>query len=127
MIEGLGSRSERLIVRDAIRHRRCLLIDRRNTLRVEMRKNLADYYAEDMYERDRARDSARVVVPMVVALTHPSSVLDIGCGRGAWLGEFRAHGVSEIVGLDRSYLKQSALLFPPECFRATGLSRTFKI
>jgi SAM-dependent methyltransferase len=92
-----------------------------------MRKNLADYYAEDMYERDRARDSARVVVPMVVALTHPSSVLDIGCGRGAWLGEFKANGVSKIVGLDGSYLKQSMLLFPSECFRPTDLSGKFEI
>ena len=51
-----------------------------------MRKRLATYYAEDMYEQDRTRDSAGVVVPMVVELIHPSSVLDVGCGRGAWLG-----------------------------------------
>jgi len=92
-----------------------------------MRKRLADYYAEEMYQRDRARDSARVVVPMVVALMHPSSVLDVGCGRGAWLGEFKANGVSKIIGLDGSYLKQSTLLFPAECFRPTDLSGKFEI
>ena len=39
-----------------------------------MRKSLANYYAEEMYERDRTLDSAQIVVPMVVALIHPSSV-----------------------------------------------------
>ena len=54
-----------------------------------MRKSLANYYAEDMYERDRTGDSARILVPMVVALTHPSSVVDVGCGRGAWLARIQ--------------------------------------
>ena len=92
-----------------------------------MRKNLASYYAEDMYERDRALDSARIVVPMVVALTHPSSVVDVGCGRGAWLSEFRAQGTSKIAGLDGDYLKPSTLLFPADCFRPTDLSGKFEI
>jgi SAM-dependent methyltransferase len=92
-----------------------------------MRKNLANYYAEDMYERALALDSARIVVPMVAELTHPSSVLDVGCGRGAWLNEFRALGIEKIVGLDGDYLKPSTLLFPTDCFRPTDLSREFEI
>jgi len=92
-----------------------------------MRKNLAEYYAEDMYERDRALDSARIVAPMVMALIHPSSVLDVGCGRGAWLSEFRALGASKILGLDGDYLKRSTLLFPVDCFRPTDLSGRFEI
>ena len=92
-----------------------------------MRKNLANYYAADMYECDRALDSARVVVPLVMALTHPSSVLDVGCGRGAWLSEFRERGIKKIVGLDGDYLEPSTLLFPPDCFRPTELSGKFDI
>lgn len=92
-----------------------------------MRKNLATYYAEDMYEHDRARDSARLVVPMVVRLTQPSSVVDIGCGRGAWLSEFKAQGASKILGLDGQYLRLSTLLFPADCFRPTDLSGKFEI
>jgi SAM-dependent methyltransferase len=91
-----------------------------------VRKSLANYYAEDMYERDRTSDSARILVPLVVALTHPSSVVDVGCGRGAWLGEFHAHGV-KITGLDGDYLKPSMLRFPPEHFRPTDLSSKFEI
>ena len=92
-----------------------------------MRKSLANYYAEDMYERDRTRDSARILVPMVVELIHPSSVVDVGCGRGAWLGEFKAQGIDSIVGLDGDYLKPSMLRFPPQCFRPTDLSSKFEI
>ena len=92
-----------------------------------MRKSLANYYAEDMYERDRTRDSARILVPMVVELIHPSSVVDVGCGRGAWLGEFNAQGIDNIVGLDGDYLKPSMLRFPPQCFRPTDLSSKFEI
>jgi SAM-dependent methyltransferase len=92
-----------------------------------MRKKLANYYAEDLYEDDRARDSARIVVPMAVALTHPSSVLDVGCGRGAWLSEFKNHGVEKILGLDGDYLKPSMLLFPADRFRPTDLSSKFQV
>ncbi len=92
-----------------------------------MRKSLANYYAEDMYERDLTRDSARIVVPLVVALTHPSSVLDVGCGRGAWLSEFKAQGIQKIFGLDGDYLKPSTLLFPADCFRPIDLSGKFEI
>lgn len=92
-----------------------------------MRKSLENYYAEEMYECDRVRDSARVVVPMVAALTHPASVVDVGCGRGAWLSEFKAQGIEKIVGLDGDYLKPSTLLFPADCFRPTDLSGEFEI
>jgi SAM-dependent methyltransferase len=91
-----------------------------------MRKSLANFYAEDMYEGDRTSDSAIILVPMVVALLHPSSVVDVGCGRGAWLRELNASNV-KILGLDGDYLKPSMLRFPPECFRPTDLSSKFEI
>jgi SAM-dependent methyltransferase len=92
-----------------------------------MRKTLANFYAEDLYKRDQTRVSASVLVPMVVALIHPSSVLDVGCGRGAWLYEFKSLGVEKIVGLDGDYLNPSTLLFPAECFRAIDLGGKFEI
>ncbi len=92
-----------------------------------MRKDLASYYAEDMYEHDRTRDSARVVVPMVVELIHPLSVLDVGCGRGAWLSAFIAQGIEKVVGLDGDYIQPSTLLFSADRFRPTNLSVKFEI
>src|ERR1039458_10433287 len=78
-----------------------------------MRKRLAHFYAEEIYaDNDRSIRSARVVVSMVVELMHPSSVLDVGCGRGNWLSTFIAQGVENVVGLDGDYIKPSKLLFP---------------
>lgn len=91
-----------------------------------MRKRLANFYAEDMYEGDRTADSARILVPIANALLHPSSVVDIGCGRGSWLREFSALG-AKVVGLDGDFLKPSMLRFPPECFRPTDLGSKFEI
>ena len=93
-----------------------------------MRKRLAHFYAEEIYaDNDRSIRSARVVVPMVVELMHPSSVLDVGCGRGNWLSTFIAQGVENVVGLDGDYIKPSKLLFPADRFRPTDLSGKFEI
>ncbi|MGA9722486.1 MAG: methyltransferase domain-containing protein, partial [Candidatus Binatus sp.] len=79
------------------------------------------------YGPDRTLGSARIVVPMVVALTRPSSVLDVGCGRGAWLSAFREQGIDKILGLDGDYIKPSTLLIPTDRFCPTDLSGEFQI
>ena len=92
-----------------------------------MRKQLSSFYAEEMYAEDTSTPSAAVVVPMVVELIHPASVLDVGCGRGAWLKAFSANGIKKIVGLDGDYIKPSTLLIPAERFRSTNLDSKFEI
>ncbi len=37
--------------------------------------------------------SAREVVPIIMELVNPKSVIDIGCGTGTWLSVFEKHGV----------------------------------
>lgn len=50
-----------------------------------------------------AMSSAIVVVPMVIQeFGLPDSVIDFGCGTGAWLHEFSIRGVKEIYGVDGS-------------------------
>lgn len=44
--------------------------------------------------------SPRVVVPLVMGLVQPKSVVDWGCNIGVWLHEFRSHGVTSVHGLD---------------------------
>ena len=36
-----------------------------------------------------SRTSAAAVVPLVLELIRPTSVVDVGCGIGAWLAEYR--------------------------------------
>jgi len=55
--------------------------------------------------------SARVVVPLVLTLVRDvKSVIDVGCGTGVWLSIFKETGVTRVMGLDGSYVKENGLL-----------------
>jgi hypothetical protein len=73
------------------------------------------------------RDSAQHVVPLVSSLIHPSSVVDVGCGSGAWLDVFREHGADRILGLDGHNIDPAWLCIPKACFRAVDLSQPFQL
>src|SRR4051812_21567636 len=53
--------------------------------------------------------SARAVVPALLELLHPSSVVDVGCGLGAWLAVCREMGVQDVLGVDGGYVERSQL------------------
>jgi SAM-dependent methyltransferase len=83
------------------------------------------YYGPDGPAENR--DSAQHVVPLVSSLIHPSSVVDVGCGSGAWLDVFRQHGAARILGLDGPHVDPSWLCIPKCCFRAVDLSHPFQL
>lgn len=61
--------------------------------------------------------SANAIVPLVMRLVSPKSVIDIGCGTGVWLDVFQKQGnVSNIIGVDGDYIKDDLLLIEPEKF-----------
>lgn len=68
------------------------------------------------------RDSARVVVPLLMELFAPLSVVDIGCGEGHWLAEFAAAGC-RIIGVDGRHIDPARLAFDPAHFRPADLTR----
>lgn len=61
-------------------------------------------------------------MPLVVELLSPQSVLDVGCGVGAWLAEFARHDVTDICGIDGDYVTRSQLEVPESAFVAHDLS-----
>ena len=77
--------------------------------------------------------AAQQVVPAVLSLVNPRSVVDVGCGVGTWLSVFRERGVADVLGIDGSYVQPRMLLIPEECFLArdltklTGLGRRFDL
>lgn len=73
-----------------------------------------------------ALPSARVVVPALMELIGPTSVLDVGCGSAAWLATFRAAGVSEVVGLDGAYARPQ-LHISDRDFREVDLTSPFDL
>ncbi len=68
------------------------------------------------YQREGSLRSARRVLPLVHAELCAASVLDVGCGAGAWLCAHRELGCQDIVGVDGHYVDRSVLLFGQERF-----------
>lgn len=71
--------------------------------------------------------SARVVCPLVVERLKPRSVLDVGCGAGAWCRVWGELGVEQVVGVDGEYVDIASLLVPPDWFRSRDLSEPFDL
>lgn len=70
-----------------------------------------------------SRRSAISVVSVVAERLKPRSVLDVGCGRGVWLSEWKRADVGDCMGVDGPYVDRATLAIPPECFMACDLSR----
>jgi SAM-dependent methyltransferase len=64
--------------------------------------------------------SAATVVPFIIDLVHPRSVVDVGCGSGSWLGEFAGRGVA-VKGIDGWWVDATRLQFPAEAFEVHDL------
>jgi SAM-dependent methyltransferase len=86
-------------------------------------------YPQEFFESNRvgARRSAQAVVPLIIEILKPTSVVDVGCGLGTWLAAFRQNGVTELLGIDGDYVDVRSLEIEPEEFLAHDLSRPLAI
>lgn len=84
----------------------------------------SELYDESFYDWVRlgAQKSAAVIVPLLVKLIRPQSVVDVGCGDGTWLAAFLDAGVGRIRGFDGEWVDRSRLAIPAASFRAVDLS-----
>jgi hypothetical protein len=73
-------------------------------------------------QSDRALRSARVIAPVIAGLLHPARVVDVGCGRGAWLKAFQEAGATSIAGFDGAYVDRARLLIDPTAFTPADLA-----
>jgi SAM-dependent methyltransferase len=85
----------------------------------------SELYTTDFYAatRDWVASSAGVIVPLVLDLVKPQSVVDVGCGIGVFLRVFQSHGVRDLLGVDGAHVKSADLQIKPEMFRAVDLER----
>lgn len=79
------------------------------------------------YIEQGAIDSARAIVPFLKKNISFHNIVDIGCGRGAWLTVFREHGTNEIMGIDGEYVDKSNLLVKPDEFMHHDLSQSLSL
>lgn len=82
-------------------------------------------YTPDFYEhlREGSLRSAQIIIPIVLKLIQPRSIVDVGCGDGTWLKVFRDYGIEDIFGVDGEWVDQLALQIPPENFLRFDLTQ----
>jgi SAM-dependent methyltransferase len=83
-----------------------------------------DFFA---YQQIGSLVSARSVAPIVLRDLRPSSILDVGCGAGAWIAAYAESGVDDIVGVDADYVRPDQLLFDASRFHAIDVAGVFRM
>jgi SAM-dependent methyltransferase len=71
--------------------------------------------------------SAAAIVPLVLRELSPMSVLDVGCGAGAWLSEYQNHGIADFLGVDGAYVQPRSLLISAERFKSLDVAGPFDL
>ena len=69
-----------------------------------------------------------IIVPEIMKLLNPKSVVDFGCGLGTFLCAFKKNGVVDVLGLDGAWVNK-ALLYKyinPDEFVETNLEKEIK-
>jgi SAM-dependent methyltransferase len=91
--------------------------------------SLDPVYSATFYDNMTAAadHAARRVVPIILGALRPASVVDVGCGTGAWARAFQDAGVADVTGMDGGWVDPKALLIPPEAFIRADLDRPFSL
>jgi len=64
--------------------------------------------------------SGNEIIPFIMQIVEPRSVVDFGCGNGSWLEVFEELGVNDLLGIDRVKLDDNDIfninipLFQPQ-------------
>jgi SAM-dependent methyltransferase len=88
----------------------------------------ADVYGPDFFAHVNAtaERSASRVLPLVMEALAPRSVVDVGCGTGAWLAEAARLGVDDYLGVD-GYTPGESLRIPVTRFLLQDLTEPVRL
>ncbi len=79
------------------------------------------------YVNSTATRSARRLLPVLLSQISVRSVLDVGCGQGAWLAVWKDLGVNDVAGIDGNYIDIGRLQIPQADFSTADLSAGFDL
>lgn len=82
-------------------------------------------YDDEFYQylNVASQRSATGICTPVTQWLSSKSVVDFGCGQGAWLSVWKKLGAQEVAGLDGPYIDRSRLLIEPIDFHPSDLSK----
>ena len=85
-------------------------------------------YSTRYYEglKEDSLGSARAVVPLVLELFAPRTVVDVGCGSGTWAKVYAENGC-EILGIDGEIVQAGQLLIPANQFIRKDLGQPLSL
>ncbi len=90
---------------------------------IKMGKDSANYdQAFFERQRDGSRASSEIVAQLVLEeFPRTQTIVDVGCGSGAWASAFLAKGRT-VLGIDGAYVDLNRLFIPPSMFSAVDLN-----
>lgn len=85
---------------------------------------LSKFYGDSFYvdQMDGSYRSAQKYAAFLCSYYKPSSVVDLGCGRGTWLKAFKENGTHRVVGLDGIWNNQSNMIDQTISFYSVDLN-----
>jgi SAM-dependent methyltransferase len=80
-------------------------------------------YSEEFFAHQQAasRASAKIIVPIIIEVVVPKSVVDVGSGVGTWAAEFLDRGI-EITAIDGNHVRLENLQIPVDRLRPADLN-----
>ena len=96
---------------------------------IDPTEGLTQDYTEVFFKRGLAgsQRSAEKIVPELIRLVSPKSVIDVGCGVGAWARTFIQNGVEDVLGVDGEHISRGTLLLDESRFQPADLFQPLKI
>ena len=79
------------------------------------------------YVNSGAVRSAENLLPFLTKHMTVNSVMDVGCGQGAWLSVWEYLGATDVIGIDGDYVNANHLLIDNENFVSRDLSSGFNL
>lgn len=92
-------------------------------------RRLGEVYTDAWYAgcSDDSLLSARIYVDHLWHFFQPTSVLDVGCGRGSWLTAWREKGVRRVIGFDGEWNRADQMIDPSISFKPVDLNQPFNV
>ena len=91
--------------------------------------SLGSHYSRDFFAGQGGASGlgARKCLPICIKLLKPTSVVDVGCGVGAWAKSACDLGIADVTGIDGDYVAADQLLIPPDRFIAHDLELSIAV
>lgn len=86
-------------------------------------------YTKNFYNQisTASQTAAQEIVPQILQMINPKSVVDVGCGVGSFLSVFQKNGIEDILGVDGDWVDQKLLEIPVEKFLPVNLEKPLPI